>query len=68
VEGGAGVSPSEPPAYLAPALFMLGVLSVVCFCISCHPQSRFLEQASMGCESFVRKITLDIFQIFCTHL
>jgi hypothetical protein len=38
---GAGVSPSEHPAYLAPALCMFGFLSVVFSGISCHLQLGF---------------------------
>jgi hypothetical protein len=48
---GAVVSPSAHPAYLAPALFMFGLLSVV-FCISCHPQLWFLGQARVACKSW----------------
>jgi hypothetical protein len=45
---GVGVSPSELPAYLAPALCMYELLSVVFSGISCHPQLRFLGQAHAG--------------------
>jgi hypothetical protein len=48
---GAGVSPSECPAYLAPALCMFGLLSVVLFGISYCPQLRFLGQAHVERES-----------------
>jgi hypothetical protein len=47
---GAGVSPSKHPAYLAPALCLFVLLSVVFFGISCHPQLRFLGQACAGHE------------------
>jgi hypothetical protein len=45
---GAGVSPPEHPAYLAPTLCMFGLLSVIFFCISLHPQLSFLGQARAG--------------------
>jgi hypothetical protein len=50
--GGAGLSPSKHPAYLAPALCMFGLLSIVFFSISCHLQLRFLGQARVGHETF----------------
>jgi hypothetical protein len=47
--GGCGVSPSEHPAYLAPALCMFGLLSVVFFA-SPVPPVRFPGQAHARCE------------------
>jgi hypothetical protein len=47
--GGCCVSPSEHPAYLAPALYMFSLLSVLS--ISPVTPVRFLEQAHVGCES-----------------
>jgi hypothetical protein len=44
---GAGVSPSKSPGYLAPALCMFGLLSVV-FSASPIPSVRFLGQAHAG--------------------
>jgi hypothetical protein len=41
---GAGASPSEHPAYLAPALCMFDLLSVVFSDISCHPQLDFYNK------------------------
>jgi hypothetical protein len=46
----AGVSPSEHPAYLAPALCMFGLLSVVFSSIS-RCLVLFLGQAHAGCET-----------------
>jgi hypothetical protein len=45
---GACVAPSEHPAYLAPALCMIGLLSVVFSGISCCTQLRFPRQVHVG--------------------
>jgi hypothetical protein len=47
----AGVSPSERPAYLAPALCMFGHLSVIFSGISRRPQVRFLGQTPAARET-----------------
>jgi hypothetical protein len=55
----AGVSPSEHPAYLAPALHMFGLLSVVFSGISHHPPVRFLGQARLACKTSPRAKYFD---------